>query len=197
MDAIELLEGDHQEVTRLFQRFSAARNRRGEPGVAKKICQALEVHSQIEEEIFYPAVRAAGEDLAKQVDEAEREHAQVKRQVSAIQAMIEREANADLTAPVSALQKDVEHHVVEEEGEMFPRVTEAMDARERTDLGRQMTERKRELMGGGGRGRATSRRSPGRTARRTRTTPRRTKTARTKTRGRKTARKRARAGRGR
>src|SRR5690242_21176979 len=119
MDAIELLKKDHQEVTKLFQRFSSGKGGRAANGVVAKICEELDVHALIEEEIFYPAVRQAGRELASKVDESLREHARVKEQVAELRREMEGGADADLGPRVMALQQDVEHHVTEEEGEMF------------------------------------------------------------------------------
>ena len=144
MDAIELLKKDHQEVTKLFQRYRDGGS--GREAVVDKICTELEVHSQVEEELFYPAVRATGdEDLDRQVDESLWEHQRVKQQVSALRAGPEQ---TEMEGMVANLERDVEHHVTEEEGEMFPRVRELMDGRKRSDLGRRMQERKQALLGG-------------------------------------------------
>jgi hemerythrin superfamily protein len=200
MDAIELLKRDHQAVTELFQRFSAAKSGRAGEAVVEKICKELEVHSQIEEEIFYPAVRKADAQLAEQVNEALREHAEVKQQVAALRSR-DGGRNGELEQEVMALQQNVEHHVTEEEGEMFPRVAEVLDERRRAELGDQLEERKEALTGGrtrraARRARSTSRKRASTRGRRATTATPRRKTARGKTGGRKTAKKRAR-GRGR
>lgn len=203
MDAIELLKKDHQEVTKLFQRYSGSKDRRGAKGIVEKVCRELEVHALIEEEIFYPAIREADRQLADQVQEALQEHARVKQQVAALQR-----ADEDVEGLMTTLQQDVEHHVTEEEGEMFPRVAEVLDERRRTELGRrlqarkrELQARKRELMGetdrparraagktrkAGGQRRASSRRG-----RRTRSTRRQAKAVGTKSRARKTTKKKA------
>jgi len=198
MDAIELLKRDHQAVTELFQRFSAGKGGRAGEAIVAKICKELEVHAQIEEEIFYPAVRKADSQLAEQVNEALREHADMKQQVAALQSRDAR-MSGGLEQEVTALQQTVEHHVTEEEGEMFPRVAEALDERRRAQLGDELQERKGALMGRtrrpARRARSTSRKRASTRGRRATTPPRR-KTSGRKTGGRKTARKRAR-GRGR
>jgi hemerythrin superfamily protein len=148
MDAIELLKRDHHEVEKLFQRFSSGGNGRGRAKVVERICQELEVHAQIEEEIFYPSVRETGdEELGGQVEEALQEHARAKQQIQALRGMSP-DDEGQLEATVSALQQDVEHHVAEEEGEMFPRVAEVMERDQRAQIGEQLAERKGELMGG-------------------------------------------------
>jgi iron-sulfur cluster repair protein YtfE (RIC family) len=147
MDAIELLKKDHEEVTKLFQRFSEGRGRDAD-AVLTKICDELDVHSQIEEEIFYPAVRHADSQLADQVDEALREHSRVKEQVRVLRRELREGGGtdrADLEGQVSALQQDVEHYVTEEESEMFPRVGESIGERERAELGQRLRDRKQQL----------------------------------------------------
>jgi len=155
MDAIELLKKDHQKVTELFKRFNGGggltgmvkrvagsipeRQRRQ---AADQICRELDVHAQIEEEIFYPAVRALNDDeLNSQLSEAFNEHATVKRQVAMIRNGIGRDA--DLQSKVDELQKCVDHHVSEEEGEMFPKAKRAKLDLEA--LGQQILRRKDEL----------------------------------------------------
>src|SRR5262245_29021840 len=82
-DAISLLKEDHKDVSRLFERFEATKSPSMKQQLVAKICAALTVHAQIEEEIFYPAARealkASGEDL---IDEAEVEHDTIKQFVA-------------------------------------------------------------------------------------------------------------------
>jgi len=181
MDAIELLKKDHHEVTRLFQRFATARRGRGRGTIVGNICDELDAHSDIEEAIFYPAVRRADRGLAVEVDEALREHARVKEGVRALRSEVAGADSGDLDARMRALQEDVERHVTVEEGQMFPRVAEVIDEDRRATLGRELEERKRELTRGARRGR--------------RTTPSRTRAGKRASAKRKTVRKRARAGR--
>jgi hemerythrin superfamily protein len=214
MDAIELLKKDHQKVTELFKRFNGGggltgmvkrvagsipeRQRRQ---AADQICRELDVHALIEEEVFYPAVRALNDDeLNSQLSEAFNEHATVKRQVAMIRNGIGRDA--DLQSKVDELQKCVDHHVSEEEGEMFPRVEELMDEGRRRELGRELQARKSQAMPStrSSAGRSSARATRGRTAKasRRRTTSRRTtpstKRARTRTAARAKPRKRSKTG---
>lgn len=167
MDAIELLKRDHQEVTKLFQRFSGGEGGRGRRQVVEQICNELDVHAQIEEQVFYPAVRETGDsELRRLVDESLQEHQRVKQQVSALRRM-DAEAEDQVEGTVSTLEQDVEHHVAEEEGEMFPRVAEVIDDEERGELGARLASLKQELTGearGGTRGRSRSGRQTGRAA---------------------------------
>jgi hemerythrin superfamily protein len=159
MEATQLLKTDHEKVTQLFRRFNGGGGvtglvRRMTGNVASSerqaalegICRELTIHAAIEEEIFYPALRRTGDDeLGRQVDEALREHGQVKRMVRSLEG---RSADAEgVTEEVNALQECVDHHVNEEENEMFPRVHEVIGNRERAELGQQMRERKKALGG--------------------------------------------------
>ena len=206
MDVLQLLKTDHAEVTKLFQRFRSGG--RGQKSVAEKICKELEVHAEVEEEFFYPAVRETGDqELQQQVDEAVSEHRRVKEQVSAIQQTLQdggaEHESGRLDGMIQTLQQDVEHHVTEEEGVMFPRVQEVMDDRRRSELGRRVRDRKQELMGGEGSLRTRRRSTTARTPSRTRAAgakPRRGRgktTASSTKSGTKSRAKRARGGRGR
>jgi hemerythrin superfamily protein len=147
MDVIGLLKKDHQEVSRLLQRAQADTGRRASSSVVERICDELDAHALVEEEIFYPAVRATGDDeLERLVDESYEEHERVKQHIRMLRA---RDAGEAATArTLQTLAQDVEHHVTEEEGEMFPRVSDAIDARGLRDLGRQVQEHKQALAGG-------------------------------------------------
>ena len=143
-DAIALLTADHREVETLFKAFEDAKEDDEEKAeIVEKICEALSVHAEIEEEIFYPAARDAlseeGEDL---LDEAEVEHASIKSFVEQLQ---DAEPDEELyDARVKVLCEYVTHHVKEEEGEMFPKVRKTkLDLAE---LGQELQARKAELM---------------------------------------------------
>ncbi|HMI95418.1 MAG TPA: hemerythrin domain-containing protein [Micropepsaceae bacterium] len=143
-DAIQLLMSDHKEVEELFKQFQKAKKDGGDKAdIVEQICDALSVHAEIEEEIFYPAARDAlaekGEDM---LDEAEVEHASIKSLVEQLQDADPSEEMYD--AKVKVLCEYVTHHVKEEEGEMFPKVKKtALDLEE---LGAELMERKQELM---------------------------------------------------
>ena len=121
MDAIELLTQDHQTVKDLFEQYAGLSDRSlaSKRKLALKICQELSKHAMVEEEIFYPAVRDASRSNADLVDEAIVEHASAKELIAQIVAM---EAGEDLyDAKVKVLSEQIDHHVLEEEGEIFPR----------------------------------------------------------------------------
>ncbi|MGH6987022.1 MAG: hemerythrin domain-containing protein [Caulobacteraceae bacterium] len=140
-DALSLLEKDHREVLGWFEQYDDAESDKEKAELAEKICLALKVHSQIEEEIFYPAVRRATKDDAL-VDESEVEHAGAKDLIAQIQDMSVGERLYD--AKITVLGEQIKHHVHEEETEMFP---EARDADlDLNELGERLASRKQELM---------------------------------------------------
>lgn len=140
-DAIKLLKDDHKEVKTWFKQFEALEEDSEKQALADQICLALTVHTQIEEEIFYPAIREAIDD-DDLLDEAEVEHAGAKHLIAEIQAM--KAGDRLFDAKVTVLGEYVNHHVEEEETEMFP---EARDTKvDLKDLGVQMAARKEALM---------------------------------------------------
>ena len=143
-DAIALLEADHKEVKALFEKFEGLsdRSKVGKKTLADQICDALTVHTQIEEEIFYPAVRAAIKD-DDIMDEALVEHAGAKDLIAQIAAIDPGDELYD--AKVKVLSEQIDHHVEEEEGEMFPKVRKS--GLDLVALGEQMEARKAELQG--------------------------------------------------
>jgi hemerythrin superfamily protein len=134
-DAITLLVDDHEHVKALFEQYEELGDRAhvSKHKLAMQICDALTTHTRKEEEIFYPAVRQAIKD-DDMMDEAIVEHASAKDLIAQIQSM---EPGDDLfDAKVKVLSEMIEHHVGEEEGEMFPKVRKTkLDLEE---LGNQM-----------------------------------------------------------
>ena len=147
-DACDLLDADHRAVKKMFKEYeeltssqaSAAKEKRRQ--MAMQICKELTVHAQIEEEIFYPAVRAA----IKQTDllaEAEVEHQSAKDLIAQIEGALE--VNEQFDAKVIVLGEYIDHHVKEERNEMFPkaRAAKRLDLLAMRD---QLETRKAELM---------------------------------------------------
>ena len=142
-DAIALLRDDHARVMEMFGRFDAMRGNERKEKLTEQICDELDVHTQLEEEIFYPAVREAtgATDL---LDEALVEHQSAKELISQIRAMRADEALYD--ARVSVLGEYVKHHVKEEQGEIFPKARRA--GLDLVDLGERLRARKGEIANG-------------------------------------------------
>jgi len=145
-DAISLLTQDHDAVKQLFSAFKALADSEAPAGaekaaLAEQICMHLTVHAQVEEEIFYPAVREAIDDDAL-MDEAEVEHATAKDLIADISSMNPDDALFDAT--LAALGEYVDHHVKQEQRGMFAKArTAGLDLAE---LGAEIAARKRALL---------------------------------------------------
>ena len=124
MDAIALLTEDHAKVKAMFEQYEGLGDRAHatKQKLAMQICTELTKHATAEEEIFYPAVRAATKD-DDLVDEATVEHASAKDLIEQIMSMDSGDELFD--AKVKVLGEQIEHHVEEEEGEMFPKARKA------------------------------------------------------------------------
>ncbi len=144
-DAVSLLTADHAEVRQLFEDYRQLVEEDGDleekRALAEQICVALAVHADIEEEIFYPAMRESIDDDLL-LDQAEVEHASAKDLIAQIQAMDPDDALYD--AKILVLAEYVEHHVEEEESEIFPAAEKSGIDLE--VLGAELAERKQELM---------------------------------------------------
>jgi hemerythrin superfamily protein len=143
-DAIALLKADHRQVEEWFEQCKSTRSAARKAKLAAQICSALKVHTQIEEEIFYPAYIDATGDKDMH-HEAEVEHAGAKNLIAEIEAITPEDDYFD--AKVSVLSEMIEHHVHEEEMRdgMFARAKQSeMDLKE---LGEAMAARKSQLMG--------------------------------------------------
>jgi len=119
--AVEVLKKDHDEVEKLFDQYEDAKeesNTELKAQIVAAVCKALTIHAQIEEELFYPALRRSEHDAEDLVDEAAVEHQTVKALVGELQGATPDEELFD--AKVKVLSEYVKHHVKEEEGEMFP-----------------------------------------------------------------------------
>lgn len=143
-DAVSMLVKDHKDVKAMFKQFEdlTDRSKAKKKQLADQICEALTLHTQIEEKIFYPAVRKAiGEDDL--MDEALVEHASAKELIAEIEMM---DPGDDLyDAKVHVLSEQIEHHVEEEETDMFPKAKKSkLDL---VELGEEMSALKADLQG--------------------------------------------------
>lgn len=140
-DACTLLDEDHRRVELLFAQYQAAgTNPMLKTQLAHQICQELTVHTQIEDEIFYPAVRQATGDN-DMIEEAKHEHDEARQLIAQI------EGGRVEDALVAKLQQAVDHHVGEERTEMFPKARQAQGL-DLMALAQQLEARKSELMAG-------------------------------------------------
>ncbi len=146
-DATALLKADHAEVKALFKEYQKLVDDEAEgeerQALAEQICMMLTVHATIEEEIFYPAAREVlSEEDMDLVDEADVEHASAKDLIAQIQSMGPDDELYD--AKVKVLGEYIDHHVKEEQDEMFPKVKDAgMDTKA---VGEELLARKEALM---------------------------------------------------
>ena len=142
-DGLQLLTADHRKVEDLFERFEAASGTAAKEKLVRRICTELKVHSQIEEEIYYPAIRGKVDDAG--LDEAYVEHDSAKLLINELEAAEPDERFYD--AKVKVLSELIEHHVKEEEKErdnLFQQ-TRAADI-DLEALGARLAARKQELL---------------------------------------------------
>lgn len=149
MNAIQLLKDDHKKVRGLLAELESttARGTKKRTQLLATIGKELRVHTQIEEEIFYPALREAGEkgDDEAMYFEAMEEHRAAGELV--LPDLEKTEPGSDkFSGRAKVLKELVEHHADEEEKEMFPRARKLLGAAELNALGARMAARKRELM---------------------------------------------------
>jgi hemerythrin-like domain-containing protein len=143
-DALDLLRADHDKVKQLFREFEELKGNDDEDErkaeLVDEICYELTLHSMIEEEIFYPTVRAAIDD-DDLMDEADVEHAGARELISQLEVMYPGDDHFDAT--VTVLGEEVAHHIDKEESDIFDAARAAgIDLEE---LGERLAARKEEL----------------------------------------------------
>lgn len=145
-NAIEMLKVDQQHVKELFKKYQAAGERasKNKQKIAEEVCRELEVHAQLEEEIFYPAVEAEEDKEGKKlIAESVEEHHIVKTLIKELRELTPEDKQYD--AKFTVLMENVKHHVDEEEEELFAEAEELLGP-EIESLGMQMQERKQQLI---------------------------------------------------
>ncbi len=139
MDAINMLKEDHERVNKLFKQLNASSDDARKRKVFHEIKQELDAHTRLEENIFYPACQKYDE-LRDMILEAIEEHKQVKtllRDIGQTEKM-----NEHIEAKLTVLQENVEHHVEEEEKDLFPMVRKVMKAQELQQITDQLVKAK-------------------------------------------------------
>ncbi|HEX5489181.1 MAG TPA: hemerythrin domain-containing protein [Rhodanobacteraceae bacterium] len=149
MDAIQLLKADHKKVRGLLEELAGttARGEKSRIDLLARITEELAVHTRIEDEIFYPAFKEAGKkgDDSKMFFEAREEHRAVSDLV--LPDLNKTPVGSEqFSGRAKVLKELVEHHIKEEEGEMFPRAKALMSKDELDGLGKQLAARKQELL---------------------------------------------------
>lgn len=138
MDAITLLKSDHEKVKKLFEQVENSKNGNLED-LFEKIKNELEIHTHIEEKILYPQMKEFKE-LIEIVLEGVEEHHQVKLLIREIENLTKE--SEKMEPKLKVLIEDVEHHIEEEEGEMFPKIKQLVDEKMLEELGRELAEEK-------------------------------------------------------
>jgi hemerythrin superfamily protein len=135
MNALTLLQQDHSNVERLFERFEQlpATDVEDRRAVVDKIIEQLSVHAAIEEQAFYPAVREAIPDAVDQVLEGIEEHHVLKWTLSELEDLAPTDERFD--PKMRVLMESVRHHVEDEENELFPKVRDALTVQQLEEMG--------------------------------------------------------------
>jgi hemerythrin-like domain-containing protein len=139
-DATALLKTDHELVSDLFIEYESAESNKAKKQIAEHICKELTVHAQIEEEIFYPAVKKALKDK-ELIPEAKVEHDTLRSLIAQIQDTEPGDEMYD--AKIKVMREYVKHHVKEEQNEIFPKA-KSTDL-DMVDLGERLFKRKQQL----------------------------------------------------
>lgn len=134
MEATKLLKKQHEEVKGLFAQYGESEAPNEKKALFEKIADSLAAHSTIEEKIFYPAVYVG--PLKSQLEEAVEEHLAAKRIIADLLGMAPEDEQFD--AKMDVLEEAIEHHVEEEEGELFPKVEKNFDTSELEAMGKEM-----------------------------------------------------------
>lgn len=143
MNAVELLKEDHKKVSRLFQKVKATEESEHKE-LFEQIKAELDVHTHIEETIFYPALKEDGDEELKDITlEGIEEHHQAKIFLRELASLADESEKFE--PKLKVLMEDIDHHVQEEEGQMFPMVEEQFDAATLEELGARMEEEKQKF----------------------------------------------------
>ncbi|HEY0546387.1 MAG TPA: hemerythrin domain-containing protein [Pyrinomonadaceae bacterium] len=137
MNAFELLKQDHKKVSGIFEKLEPTTERaeKTREELFTQLKQELDVHAAIEEQIFYPSIKEADETHEITL-EAYEEHAVIKQLLSELEA--DPKDTEEWKAKLTVLKENVEHHVEEEEGEMFPKAKKVLSEEQVEQLGARM-----------------------------------------------------------
>ncbi|MBD0369556.1 MAG: hemerythrin domain-containing protein [Pyrinomonadaceae bacterium] len=149
MNAFELLKKDHKKVSDLFKQLEETTERavKTREELFGKLKEELDIHARIEETIFYPAIKEA-EETHEITLEAIEEHNVVKQLLSELDSLPV--SDETWTAKLTVLKENVEHHVEEEEGEMFKGARDVLSAEQVEELGARMEAAKQKSAASGG-----------------------------------------------
>lgn len=143
MDATELLMEDHARVRQLMGRFQRAKRVETQRRLAEELITELSVHSAIEEEKLYPVMRETLDNGDDDYHEAIDEHQRVKEILAQMEDALDEAGSKRFAGMMLALKRDVEHHVREEETEIFPQLREKLGVRRLQAIGKELEEAKK------------------------------------------------------
>jgi len=143
VDAIAMLKEDHQRVKDLFAQYEGTSNAEAKWTVAEEVFVELETHAQLEENIFYPSVNEETEEGPELVQDSLQEHATVKQLIQELRQMGPQ--NRAFDAKFHELMRHVDHHVAEEEADMFPLAAEEL-AEDLDEMSAEMQALKKEIL---------------------------------------------------
>jgi iron-sulfur cluster repair protein YtfE (RIC family) len=144
MDALDILKTDHDRVKSLYEQLKKISGRQEQVLLFESIRNELQIHTRIEESVFYPAFKNYP-DFKDIIDQSYEEHRQVRDLLK--NAQTQPQGGQDLLNQVETLMSHVEQHVQEEETELFPMVRKIMKRSEREKLGRHLQAAKSEAAG--------------------------------------------------
>lgn len=144
-NAIDHLTKEHREAEQLMQKLKGGGT--GQEQTRDKLAEALQIHMQIEEEVMYPFMQRALPDGKKLVEEAEQEHQEARQALE--QLVSAQPGTAEFEQALTTLEQGVTHHVEEEEGEIFPKLRQAVDESQLVEVGEELTTFEEQLKGEG------------------------------------------------
>jgi hemerythrin superfamily protein len=139
----DMIRFDHSHVMVTFHQYTRDKRPSVKKALAETICDALEIHATLEEEIFYPAMRPRAADQ-KVMEKSEPEHMEMRRVIQELRDTDPRDSRHDDL--VFELMRDVVHHVADEETVLLPEAEQTMSKDRLSELGTQMTKRRLELV---------------------------------------------------
>jgi hemerythrin superfamily protein len=139
----DMIRFDHSHVMVTFHQYTPDKRPSVKKALAETICDALEIHATLEEEIFYPAMRPIADDR-KVMDKSEPEHMEMRRVIDELRGTDPSDSRHDEL--VFALMRDVQHHVADEETVLLPQAEQTMSKDRLSELGTEMTKRRLQLV---------------------------------------------------
>jgi len=139
----DMIRFDHSHVMVTFHQYTQDKRPSVKKALAETICDALEIHATLEEEIFYPVMRTKADDQ-KVMEKSEPEHDEMRRVIAELRATDPRDRRHDDL--VFELMRDVQHHVADEETVLLPEAEQTLSKERLSELGAQMTRRRLELV---------------------------------------------------